>query len=229
MKYLVAIFALALLLGAGAAWADLAIDDGLIPDLPHPGASDTFVRLTGGGAWDGVYDYDGPNPWINIGGDPGTEDMTVTCDIELYCWEWLSANNVYFHLKGDNYAVQPAVIDGLLKSNNGEYVGIEIPQGKTLLQLVGDKDGWGRDVTKAPGYAPIPVTWELSEDAGATWRQADTIGMGANNTVYAMWWLLAQGQPCDHAFKFRITITPKYHQPDGHYKLDPRVVLDPVI
>ncbi len=225
---LVAAFALS----AAAAFANPAINDGLIPEI-NPGhlggASDNFVELSGGGWWDGVYDYDGPNPWINIGGSLATEDMNVTCDVELYCYESLSANNVYFHFKGDSYAPMSAVIDGLIKSNNGESVGVELPIGKTLLQLVGTTDGWGRDVTAAPGYDPIPVTWELSEDGGANWRTADDTGMGANETVYAMWWLLAAGDPCDHAFKYRITVSPKYHQPDGHYVLDPRVVVDPVL
>jgi len=232
MKYLVAIFALALVLSAGAAWANPAVDDGLIPDLPHPGASDTFVTLSGGGAWDGVYDYDaGPgvgHPWINIGGDPTSENITVTCDIELYAYEWMSANTVYFHLKGDTYAPMSAIIAGLMKSNNGENVGIELPVGKTLMKLVGAKDGFGRDVAASPGYHAIDVAWELSEN-GTTWRTADTTGMGTNNTVYAMWWLLANGQPCDHPFWFRITISPEYHQVDGHYTMDPTLVVDPVI
>jgi len=218
-----------LLLSAGAVLANPAIRDGLIPELPVPGASQTFVLLSGGGWWDGIYDYDGLDPWINEGG-VGSTDINVTCDVELYCYESLNASNVYFHYKGDVYAAQSAVIDGLLKSNNGQWVGIDLGSpNKSVFQLVGTTDGWGRDVTKAPGYAPINVLWELSEDAGQTWRVADRVSWGTSNTVYAMWWLLAQGLPCDHPFKFRITVTPMYHQVDGHYVMDPAVVVDPVV
>jgi len=240
------LLAAVLALGATAAFAwdddDTAVRNGLIPEAsgwdppggagPLPGgASDNFVYLWGGGWWDGVYDDDGrPNPWFNTGGDPTIENITVTCDIELYCYEELSANNIYFHLKGDNYDPRSAVITGLIKSNNGQWIGIDLGSpSKNAFQLIGTLDGFGRDVKLAPGYAPIPVTWELSEDGGVTWRPADAVSWGTSNTVYAMWWLLANGTPCDHPFQFRVTIDPEYHQPDGQYVMDPVLVLDPVL
>lgn len=243
---LLVILGLALALSVSAAWAldhdDENVADGLIPDTPgwdpdgagpRPplpgGASDNFVQLWGGGWSSGVYDDDGrPDPWINIMGDGSIERMDVTCDIELYCYEWLSANNVYFHLKGDDYSPRSAVIKGLVKSNNGEWVGVEVDPDKNLLQLKGTTDGFGRDLTEAPGYAPIPVDWQLSED-GVTWRPPDSVGWGTSNTVYAYWWLLAKGDPCDHEFWFKVTISPKYHQPDGQYVYDPAVVVEPVL
>ena len=243
---LLMVVALALVLSAGAAFAydddSPIVQNGLIPEaagwdppgsagsLPG-GASDNFTYLWGGGWWDAIYDDDGgPNPWFNIGGTPGIENINVTCDIELYCYESLSANNVYFHLKGDNYDPRSAVIDGLIKSNNGEWVGIDLGDpNKNAFQLVGTTNGFGNSVVASPGYEPIPVVWELSEDGGATWRVADAVAWGTSNTVYAMWWLLANGEPCDHAFKFRITIDPKYHQPDGQYVMDPALVVDPVL
>jgi len=246
MKWFVTLFVLALVLSAGTAWAfdsdQAGIADGLIPDASGwsppggtpaliGGASDTFVQTWGGGSWSGIYDDDA-YAWVNILGDPDAETVNVLCDIEMYVSESLDANVAYFHLKGDTYDPMSAVFTGLLKSNNGQYLGIEIPANKDITELVGTTDGLGRDVTLAQGYAPIDVLWEMRwslNDGGWSAFTTGTDGYGNNGQVHAIWWLIDGGKPSNHNFEIRCTISPKYHQPDGQYVLDPNLVVAPEI
>ena len=241
MRLFVALTAVVLLMAMSVAYADKTAEDGLIPEwnganLPYPegGASETFTHTEGGYSWwYGIYDYDlnlAGKAWVNEKGTGGTAgDIDVKCDIELYCYDEIWNPKIYFHIADENVP-PPAVVHGSLRSNNGEWIGIEVPETKNLLDLVGTTDGFGRDISDQT----IGLLWELQEVAAngtviRDWRPADTVGEGASGTIYAMWWLIAYGEPCTHYYNFRCTIKPEVHQPDGHYVLDPVVTVKPAL
>ncbi len=209
------------------------VEDGWIPDAATPGlngtASQTFVQTIQTAPvnwWSGIYDGTDYR-WVNIEGDPEATSIYVRCDIEMYVKQVHDVNEIYFHI-ADNTTQMSAKINGSLHSNNGQWIGIEIPENKDIEKLVGTFDIFNRDISGE--Y--IPVTWELREflnGAWIPWRIADDIGYGNNGQDHAYWWLIADGEPCDHIYQFRCTINPAYHQPDGRYELDPAICVGPVL
>ncbi len=213
-------------------------EDGWIPDdegtatsLGLAGtASETFAQTTQTSAmnwWSGIYDW-GDGEWINIEGEPDATSIYVRCDIEMYVKQIHDANEIYFHI-ADNITHLSAIINGTISSNNGQYIGIEIPENKDITKLVGTVDIGNRDITSQT----IPVTWELREydpnsQTWTAWRTGDdTYGNGGKD--HAIWWLIAGGDPCDHTYQFRCSIDPAYHQPDGRYELDPALAIAPIL
>jgi len=233
---LAVILVVALTFSAGIAWAEQEVDDGLINrghfDEIHygPGGESickTWVELKGGGSWSGIYDYD-DYKWICIKGDPEIENITIVCDIEMYCSEELDANKVYFHI-ADNTQEMKAVINGKLCSNNGQWVGLLFPPGKgpeNPPKLVFREDGFGRtfDENKPD---PIPVEFWFKDCYNSEWREGKWDY--GNQTQWGIWWLVNNGEPCCCNFSILIKIKPKHHQPDGRYELDPILTAAPVL
>jgi len=253
-KLLVGIAAVAVLLSFGLAYADTGKVDGLInleggsqgssswsyhPNvhLPH-GACETFAELNGGGSWSGIYDYDDYKWFCET--STGEQNISITCDIEMYCTVTLDKTDVYFHIAQPTTYME-AIITGSLMSNNGQYLGIIIPgqSEKVLIPenpvLVFQEDGFGRTLanmsTQAKAeHADIPLSLEFRYYDGTSWSSWDTgqWEWGNNNQDLAWWW---GGVPMasSHGFQIKVDIKPMEHQGDGRYVVDPIVVLAPVL
>jgi hypothetical protein len=201
-----------------------------------------------------VFDYD-DNTWINSAGAFVQEQnpLAVRCDIEMYAREHLDATNIYFHIgdgetNGAAGPVMTAYVGGWFKSNNGQWIGITKDNmwGATdgpkyvngawtnkAAELKFTKDGLGRTT---PTAADTPIPLEIAfNDAGdgqnyrviaATGNAIWDAGTGGN---WGYYWLVNGGLPSFQQYTFRFRITPKYHQGDGRYDLDPTVVLTPAL
>jgi hypothetical protein len=268
MKYLLAIFALALVMSAGAAWASTGLPDGLIngktggtgyfpvpSHLPN-GVCNNFVETTV--AWDlnggnvVIFDYD-DNTWVNCGQNFVAEQnpLKVVCDIEMYAREHLDATDIYFHIgDGENVTLMQATVHGWFKSNNGQFIGITKDNVWTqndgpkyvnpaynnkAAELKFKTDGLGRTtVTPNNNNDPIPLKIYF-RDVSMVWRLVS--GAPGSNDVWdagtggnwGYYWLVDEGRPSFQQYDFLFEISPKYHQGDGRYELDPVVTLAPAL
>jgi len=190
----------------------------------------------GGGSWSGVYS---PSGWVTAS-EPGSTDLKVEADVEMYFTESVSKNNIYFHL-GNIYSAtdadKTAYVDGSFSTNNGQWIGISFPPGKLAesFEKVGT-DYTGRIIG---GMQSNHDTWrdqdnqmdvEIKLSWGTGWQVPGNYGEGAHGTIQdTLWWLVADGVPGTYNYQWRVRLLPTAHQADGDYYLDPVIVASPVL
>lgn len=211
--------------------------------------SSNFVVQVGSATWAGIYRVaSGGNEadYIDLGPDGRSDVMSIEiwCDIEMYLVKTIANNKIYFHIGVPDGTEKVAYVQASFRGNNGFYVGLEQPHDgcDNISQLVGALDSRGQDVTQAPGYQPIPVTYTLADTVhngtptgwtygthDGTYRLPDSVGQGTGPSDLGLWWGIDDGAPGLHNFEWKVSITPPVDQVDGHYKLDPVVAARPML
>jgi hypothetical protein len=214
--FLVAILAL---VWAGAAWS-----------TPPPaqggyqagwGMNPTNWQKTSGSfsAW-GLYDPEGAGGgagWV-VGWNP-TEyidyaDISLELWIEMYSVQTYEYTSYQWHRLGDQQETVEFIIQGMLKSNNGQYI-ILTRGTEDLTHLWFRENVLGGDTPSPP--PDIPITWYGRYGSGLVY----------GSSVIQDWTVLTPDpdcmilipDPCDHWFQFKGVFVIPYHQPDGYYSL----------
>lgn len=220
--FLVAILAL---VWAGAAWS-----------TPPPaqggyqagwGMNPTNWQKTTGSfsAW-GIYDPvggSGGDPWVVDYSFPGGvpvyidyADITLELWVEMYALQTYEYTSYQWHRLGDNAETITFVIQGILKSNNGQYVSL-MRGAEDLTHLYFREDIFGRT---GPDYGTdIPISWEGRWGEGTVygssvqwgWEPLTPDGEGDLN--------IGPIPSCDHWFQFKGSFSLDYHVDDGYYSL----------
>jgi hypothetical protein len=193
----------------------------------------------GGGTWSAV--YGGSDGWVE---ETSTGDMTldVEADVELYMYQEVSDNKIYFHLGNVINASlddKTAYVNGSMYYNNGMYIGISFDgsnkdaanmekdgsgnyTGRIIDALQSDNDSWRAQDNQMD--LEIALSW------GAGWRTPVAYGDGSHSTIHdTLWWLVDGGNPGAYNYQWRIRLLPDTYQPDGDYYWDPAVVATPVL
>ena len=193
----------------------------------------------GGGSWSGVYAADAG--WLTAS-ESGNMDLKVEADVEMYCTQTISNNEIYFHL-GNIYSAtstdKTAFVAGSLSSNNGQYIGISF-DGQNKAEASFQKDGSGNYTgVILGGMHSANDTWRVQDNdmdlqillnAGNGWEAPVNYGDGAHNTITdTLWWLVNNGDPGWSTYQWQVRLLPAPNQADGDYYLDPTVVAAPVL
>jgi len=182
-----------------------------------------WTRTTGNfSAW-GIYDpsYTGGGDALIVGYDANYDpiyidyaDISLQLWIEMYSYQYYEHTSYQWHRLGDEAENITFFINGLLQSNNGQYV-ILTRDSEDLDRLHFQEDVLGRDIGE-----DIDITWD------GRWGTGSTYGAG----VVQGWTILEPNEndgniqmlinePCDHWFQFRGRFTLPYHIDDGYYSL----------
>jgi len=192
----------------------------------------------GSGWWSGIY---GDSGWDEEEDGDGDMILDIEADIELYMYETISNNKIYFHLGNvidATDADKTAYVDGTLSYNNGMWLGISFDgtnkdlsnmeqdggvfTGKIIDAMQSDNDAWR--VQDNQMDIEIMLSW------GDGWRVPDSYGDGAHSTIHdTLWWLVDDGNPGFYNYQCRVKILPEGYHPDGDYYLDPAIVAVPVL
>jgi len=193
----------------------------------------------GSGWYRGVYAAD-TYGWLDEGSD-GNMDLEIEADIEMYIYEAISGNKVYFHI-GNPYTAgdgdKTAYVYGSFSSNNGMYIGLTFDgtktaanfekvgsafTGKILHAMKSDRDTW-----RTQNF-DFDIEMMLTDDGGTTWYPPVAYDVGSHGTIpMSLWWRPASFElPGAHNYAWRIKLLIDADQPDGDYHLDPAIVAVP--
>ncbi|MBD3233000.1 MAG: hypothetical protein GF315_04685 [candidate division Zixibacteria bacterium] len=177
-------------------------------------------------AW-GLYDPDGGGGgagWIVDWSDPNNpgyidyEEITLELWIEMYSLQTYHYTSYQWHRLGDEEEEICFIIEGLIQSNNGQY--IQLMKGDDPLDylyfrenVLGGSSSDARD---------IPISWSGRWGTGTEYEQnfywPDDQGNWAPLTPDPD--LTLEPVPaCDHWFQFQGCFTLLYHEADGYYSL----------
>lgn len=182
----------------------------------------------------GIYDTDG---WA-VPQSTGPDAIHIAADIEMWVATSLDANNIYFHFGDTRGASESQIVDANVQCNNGMWLGISFPGGDlgklynkdhatnpTTCEgfiLEGTEDVMGRDISGET----LPVRIQMKDND--PWRYCEAVNDSpAAAPVWAIWWLVNNGDPGNHNYQFKFTANPTSYHADGHYELDPAIVLAP--
>jgi hypothetical protein len=172
-------------------------------------------------AW-GIYDplVGGGNGWVvgyGIGNAPiyiQYAPITLELWIEMYALQTYHYTSYQWHRLGNAAEHICFTIEGLVQSNNGQYVSlVRGQQDLTNLWFIHDIF----DRTGIQYGSNLPLTWM------GRWGR----GLIYGSEVQWGWELLTPGpdltmligEPCDHWFQFEGCFDIPYHQADGYYNL----------
>lgn len=232
----VALILLALVVSGFA--ASTRLDTGAEPgELNTPNV--TYTNVYGSPSFETGYIYDVGYAWT--GGTGTLAPFAVKCDVEMWLNQGLNAANVYFH-KADTTTAMSATVSGWLESNNGQWLFVKVPdcaptgtpphtEQEILSNLYFTKDGLGRTTITSGIATPIPVTWELRDDAATGTWGSFTPGIfstgGNNGQLHGMTWLLAGGGLGHINYEIKVSIAPAAYQADGEWRMDPVIACAP--
>jgi hypothetical protein len=165
---------------------------------------------SGGSGW--VVDWTDPNNLVLIDYAP----ITLELWIEMYSLQTYHYTSYQWHRLGDAYEEVCFTIEGILKSNNGQYVILEWDGTDELDHLYfrhNVLDG------SSPGNCDIPLTWQARWGTGVEYGVGvvegwHTPAITGEHNLYVL-----IPDPCDHWFQFEGCFEIPYHQPDGYYSL----------
>ena len=202
------------------------LTSGMLPATDNDRDFTTYSVQWGGGSYSGIYAAtpSGETGWQTVS-ETGDMNVDAWCDIEMYLTETIANQKVYFHI-ADNTTQMTAYISGSFSSCNGMWMGIAVPAGSDMTLFTGSKDVLDRDISDKS----FPCEWGLTDQGDwGTYRTADSVGYGDNNSVEAMWWLINSGASGYQDYQWKLTILPAAYQADGHYHLDPAVTIMPAL
>ena len=163
-----------------------------------------------GADWVVGYDWPGGAPvYIDY------TDITLELWIEMYALQTYEYTSYQWHRVGDNAETITFYVQGLLKSNSGQYVSL-MRGTEDLGYLYFREDIFGR--VGATYGSDIPITWR------ARWGN----GLAYGQYVQEDWQTLTPGTgdldigpipSCDHWFQFEGSFHLAYHVNDGYYSL----------
>ena len=189
--------------------------------------------------------YGGKDGW-ETGSEDGNCELLIEADIEMFCYETISNHKIYFHLGDLSTATTEhltAYIDGHLTSNNGQYMGLMIGEGKNVEgdgsggytgriidAMVGTRDTWRNMPEAGTDEGKFDVVIKLDDGSGTGWRGPDNYGEGAHGTILnTLWWLIRGGKPGSWDYQWRVRLDPDEWQADGNYNFDPTLVVAPIL
>ncbi len=170
-------------------------------------------------AW-GLYDPlggGGGGPWV-VGWNPTTyiqySPITMELWIEMYSLQTYHYTSYQWHRLGNAAETICFDIEGLLQSNNGQYISLTAGT-QPLTNLWFQHNIFG-GLSPTPPAIDIPISWSgqwgtgLVYDAGLMWEGGLTPSPDLTMLI---------PDPSDHWFQFTGCFTIPYHKPDGYYTL----------
>lgn len=180
-----------------------------------------WTRITGNfSAW-GIYDPNhtgGGDAWV-VGYDGNVPqyidyaNISLQLWIEMYSYQYYEHTSYQWHRLGNEAENITFFINGLLQSNNGQYV-ILTRDSEDL-----DRLHFQEDVLERTSGDDIEITWDGRWGRGSTYGGAIVQGWTPLAPELDGDILMLIDEPCDHWFQFRGRFTLPYHVADGYYSL----------
>jgi hypothetical protein len=179
-----------------------------------------------------IWDHDDSKWMVVSATEWPIPNLEITADIELRVEE-SGQSELYFHIGDTAAGVPSGFLRWGLSQNHPCWIGITkstwdandgLPGGDaTVLKFVND-GSFGRTGLLAGDISDgkIPFTVSFIQDTNPAVASAYTSGVGGWG-----YWSPERVPACDHSGYWKIDIQPEYHEADGHYALDPVMVVAP--
>jgi hypothetical protein len=181
--------------------------------------SETSGSFYAWGLYDPLHDPQGGDAWV-VGWDPVTyidyADITLELWIEMYSMQTYHYTSYQWHRLGDAEETINFCIEGLIQSNNGQYISL-MYAGEDLNYLHFVEDIFGRT---GPDYGTdIPIVWDAAYGTGDVYGtnilwEGFSLQFGPEDDV-----TIGPIPACDHWFQFCGEFYLPYHIDDGYYSL----------
>jgi hypothetical protein len=169
------------------------------------------LYLGGGLSW--VVGYDGAMNPIYLVYTP----ITMELWIEMYMIQTYEHTSYQWHRIGNHAEHICFLIQGLIKSNNGQYVSLTWDGTDPLTHLYFRENIFGSP-TPGPGCRDIPITWRTRWGNGLVYgvdiQQTWTVTTPDPHDI-----TMLIPDPCDHWYEFEGCFDLEYHECDGYYSL----------
>lgn len=164
----------------------------------------------GGLSW--VAGYDGAMNPIYLVYTPITFELWI----EMYMIQTYEYTSYQWHRIGDHAEHICFLIQGLIQSNNGQYVSLTWDGTDALTHLWFRENIFG-SATPGPLCRDIPITWSTRWGNGLVYgvneQQAWTVTTPDPDVTMLI------PEPCDHWYEFEGCFDLEYHECDGYYSL----------
>jgi len=224
--------ALAILAVAGAGFAS---DASWMGQSPHGAYWTNSVATSGYAASQANWFSATGSTWVPLSGSNSDETpLSVDAYIELYCAR-TQQTQATFHWGVAPFAAQTASVTGTIVENHPCWIGVSKKSNWTLAEasnLAFDEAGsyapartnGTPGVPTGDSTANIPITWKLKVGSAAPSAMLWDTGLNQGNPG---WYSDGRMPVGTNSYEIQITATPTAYQADGHYTLDPDVVVLP--
>jgi hypothetical protein len=174
--------------------------------------------------------------WVPTSTSSDETPLAVDAYVEMYCSR-TQQTQATFHWGLPPFAAQTAHVTGTLVENHPCWIGVSkanwTPTNSNVLKFdLGTSYAGAHNVGNdgnnmyptGDSTADIPITWKLQVAGGTINNMVWNTGL---NQSYGGWYSDGRMPVGTVPYEIQITATPAQYQADGHYTLDPDVVVLP--